>query len=42
MTVSRWDPFQDLLSIQDEMNTLFNRAFGRERPGQGETAQQRL
>jgi HSP20 family protein len=35
MSVSRWDPFQDLLSIQDEMNQLFNRAFGQERPGQG-------
>ena len=43
MTVSRWDPFQDLLSIQDEMNQLFTRAFGRERPGQaGEAVQQRL
>ena len=35
MSVSRWDPFQDLLSIQDEMNQLFTRAFGQERPGQG-------
>ena len=43
MTVSRWDPFQDLLSIQDEMNQLFTRAFGRERPGQsGEPVQHRL
>ena len=42
MTVSRWDPFQDLLSIQDEMNQLFTRAFGRERPGQSEAVQQRL
>jgi len=42
MTVSRWDPFQDLLSIQDEMNQLFTRAFGRERPGQSEPVQQRL
>jgi HSP20 family protein len=43
MTVSRWDPFQDLLSIQDEMNQLFTRAFGQERPGRsGEPVQQRL
>jgi len=26
--VARWDPFQDLLSIQDEMNQLFGRAIG--------------
>ena len=31
MSVSRWDPFQDLLAIQDEMN----QAFGRARLGQG-------
>ena len=31
MSVSRWDPFQDLLAIQDEMN----QAFGRARQGQG-------
>ena len=31
MTVSRWDPFQDLLSMQDEMNKMFNRAFGQQR-----------
>jgi HSP20 family protein len=43
MSVSRWDPFQDLLAIQDEMNQLFGRAVGRERPGQpGEAVQQRL
>jgi HSP20 family protein len=28
MSVSRWDPFQDLLAIQDEMNQLFGRATG--------------
>jgi HSP20 family protein len=28
MSVSRWDPFQDLLAIQDEMNQLFGRAAG--------------
>jgi HSP20 family protein len=26
MSVSRWDPFQDLLAIQDEMNRFFGRA----------------
>jgi HSP20 family protein len=26
--ISRWDPFQDLLSIQDEMNQLFGQALG--------------
>ena len=35
MTVSRWDPFRDLLTIQDEMNQLFSRAFGEQR-GQGQ------
>ena len=38
MSVSRWDPFQDLLSIQDEMNQLFTRAVG-QRPSQGEGGQ---
>ena len=32
MSVSRWDPFQDLLSIQDEMNQVFGRVLGQ--PGQ--------
>jgi HSP20 family protein len=26
--ISRWDPFQDLLAIQDEMNHLFGQAIG--------------
>jgi HSP20 family protein len=26
--LARWDPFQDLLSIQDEMNQLFGQALG--------------
>lgn len=30
--VTRWDPFRDLLSIQDEMNQLFSRVSGQE-PG---------
>jgi HSP20 family protein len=25
----RWDPFRDLTSIQDEMNQMFDRVFGR-------------
>jgi HSP20 family protein len=32
MTVMRLDPFQDLLSIQDQMNRAFDRVFGR--PGE--------
>jgi HSP20 family protein len=35
MSVSRWDPFQDLLAIQDEMNQLFGRAVG-QGPGRGQ------
>jgi HSP20 family protein len=31
--VARWDPFQDLLSIQDEMNQLFGRAMGSQPSG---------
>jgi HSP20 family protein len=38
MSVSRWDPFRDLLTIQDEMNQLFGRAFG-ERGQQGQGAE---
>lgn len=30
MSVSRWDPFQDLQSFRDEMNRTFSRWFGRE------------
>ncbi len=30
MSVSRWDPFQDLQSFRDEMNRTVNRWFGRE------------
>ena len=29
MSVLRWDPFRDLSSIQDEMNQMFDRVFGR-------------
>jgi HSP20 family protein len=34
MTVLRWDPFQDLLSLQDEMNRVFDRAAGQTTRGQ--------
>ena len=36
--LSRWDPFQDLLAIQDEMNQVFGRALGRSDRAAGETA----
>ena len=29
MALSRWDPFRDLMSIQNEMNRLFDRFLGR-------------
>ena len=32
MAMSRWDPFRDLMSIQNELNQLFGRTFG----GEGE------
>lgn len=28
MTITRWDPFRDLMSIQNEMNRLFGRTYG--------------
>jgi HSP20 family protein len=34
MAISRWDPFRDLSSIQNELNRLFGRTFGREDEGQ--------
>lgn len=33
MAVSRWDPFRDLLAIQNEMNRLFGRTYGGEGVG---------
>jgi HSP20 family protein len=33
MSVMRWDPFRDLTSIQDEMNQMFDRVFGRHGAG---------
>jgi HSP20 family protein len=38
MSVLRWDPFQDLLSLQDEMNRVFNRAAGRSTDTSGQAA----
>jgi HSP20 family protein len=38
MSVLRWDPFQDMLSLQDEMNRVFNRAFGQPAREQGARA----
>jgi HSP20 family protein len=40
MGVMRWDPFRDLLSIQDEMNQVFRRAIGQ--GGQSEASEGRL
>lgn len=28
MAISRWDPFRDLMSIQNELNQLFGRTYG--------------
>jgi HSP20 family protein len=36
--LARWDPFQDLLAIQDEMNQLFGQATGQAGRGTGEVA----
>jgi HSP20 family protein len=30
MAISRWDPFRDLMSIQNELNQLFGRTYGGE------------
>ncbi len=27
MAMSRWDPFRDLMSIQNELNRLFGRTY---------------
>ena len=37
MAVRRWDPFRDLLTIQNEMNRLFGRTFGPGEAGEAET-----
>ena len=36
MAVRRWDPFRDLLGIQNEMNRLFGRTYG---PGEAPKAE---
>lgn len=36
MAVRRWDPFRDLLTIQNEMNRLFGRTYG---PGESAEAE---
>jgi HSP20 family protein len=37
MAIVRWEPFRDLVSIQDRMNRLFDEAFrGGSRPGSGD------
>ena len=36
MVVRRWDPFRDLLGIQNEMNRLFGRTYG---PGESAEAE---
>jgi HSP20 family protein len=33
MAVSRWDPFRDLMSIQNELNRLFGRTYAGEGAG---------
>lgn len=33
MSMSRWDPFRDLTSIQEEINQMFDRVFGRRETG---------
>ncbi len=40
MAIVRWDPFRDLMNLQDEVNSLFRRSFfrGGERPAAMEAA----
>jgi HSP20 family protein len=38
MTMSRWDPFNDLLRIQKRMNTLFEESMGRTSEEGGDAA----
>ena len=37
MVVSRWDPFRDLMSIQNELNRLFGRTYAGTEAGAGST-----
>ena len=36
--IMRWDPFRDLVSIQDELNRLFGRTFGGTEPTRSSTS----
>src|SRR5437763_9909079 len=38
MAVSRWDPFRDLMSIQNELNRLFGRTYAGDDAGGGNGA----
>jgi HSP20 family protein len=35
--LERWDPFRDLMSIQNELNRLFGRTYGGGEPASGQT-----
>ena len=37
--ITRWDPFRDLVSIQDELNRLFGRTYGGAEPSRYGTAE---
>ena len=37
MSISRWDPFGDIVSLREAMNNLLEESFVRPRPGQAET-----
>ena len=36
MAIVKWDPFRDMLSIQERMNRLFDETFGRATKSEGE------
>lgn len=36
MAIVKWDPFRDLVSIQERMNRLFDETFGKTFRGEGE------
>ncbi|MBI5681744.1 MAG: Hsp20/alpha crystallin family protein [Deltaproteobacteria bacterium] len=36
MAIVKWDPFKDLVSIQERMNRLFDETFGKVTRGEGE------
>lgn len=38
MAIMRWDPFKDMLSLQERMNRLFDESFGRFSKGVPEAA----